>query len=134
MTPEQKIKQLIVIKVCKWEKVQAPPMPDGDTVDAMYAEYAENQYPDAAQDIRNEIRCGEEYTGFSVLTGGRLHRDYDADSVAAQMHDGSWVGWVYWQGGGRHGEPGAINWMSDAYEVTCTEAEKVIIERKFTKV
>ncbi len=37
------------------------------------------------------------------------------------MLDGSWVGWTYWYGGGKHGEPGSIPWIEDAYDVTFVE-------------
>jgi len=61
-------------------------------------------------------------------------RHYEAKSVAAQCRDGSWVGWTYWYGGGKYGNPQEIEWMRDAYDLTCTEQEKVIVERVFTKV
>ena len=49
------------------------------------------------------------------------------------MPDGSWVGWTYWYGGGKYGEPEAIDWMDDAYDLACTEEEKVVTVRTFTK-
>lgn len=40
---------------------------------------------------------------------------------------------TYWHGGGNFGEPEAIDWMSEAYELSCKEVEKVIIVRTFEK-
>ena len=61
----------------------------------------------------------EELRGSGVATGliAPYSRHYESKAVAAEMLDGSWVGWTYWYGGGKHGEPGAIEWMEDAYDV-----------------
>ena len=60
-------------------------------------------------------------------------RHYESNGVASRMPDGSWVGWTYWYGGGKHGEPGAIDWMSEAYDLDVVEEEKIVIVRTFTK-
>lgn len=60
-------------------------------------------------------------------------RHYESKAVAAQYIDGSWVGWTYWYGGGKHGEPEAIDWMDSAYDLTCTEEEKTVIVRTFAR-
>jgi hypothetical protein len=49
------------------------------------------------------------------------------------MADGSWVGWTYWSGGGKHGEPESISWMSEAYELDVKEEEKLVIVQTFSK-
>lgn len=59
-------------------------------------------------------------------------RHYESDAVAAKLSDGTWVGWTYWYGGGKHGEPEGIEWMSDAYEVNCIEEEKLVVVQTFT--
>jgi len=46
---------------------------------------------------------------------------------------GDWVGWTYWYGGGKHGEPDAIDWLSDAYNLIVTEEEKLVVVRTYTK-
>lgn len=60
-------------------------------------------------------------------------RHYEAKSVASPMHNGQWVGWTYWYGGGKHGNPEAIDWMSDAYLLDCKEEEKTVTVRTFTR-
>ncbi|WP_244097750.1 hypothetical protein [Burkholderia anthina] len=50
--------------------------------------------------------------------------------MAAQAPDGSWVGWNYWYGGGKHGEPEAVEWIEDAYDVRVT-GERTVIKRTF---
>lgn len=127
MTPEQKIKHAIILKVISWGDFR---MPDGGidyvNVDDVYGEIIGL---DALQDCKNEFRHGE------VVTDIRPDHDrnFESKSVAAKMPDGSWVGWTYWHGGGKHSAPETIEWMSEAYNLDCEEEEKVIIHRTFTK-
>jgi hypothetical protein len=127
MTPEQKLKHLILLKQQSWE----PEFLKGveitaDNVDELYEKNDENY---ELQDSRNEIRCSGIETGLPAP----YSRHYESDAVAAKYIDGSWVGWTYWYGGGKHGEPEAIDWMEDAYEVNCTEEEKMVVVRTFTQ-
>jgi hypothetical protein len=50
-----------------------------------------------------------------------------------QMPDGTWVGWTYWYGGGKHGEPSAMPWIEDAYNLDCKEERVMMTKRTFTK-
>jgi len=60
-------------------------------------------------------------------------RHYESKSVAAKCCDGSWVGWTYWYGGGKHGEPQSVQWMEDAYDLDVTETVKMMTVREFKK-
>jgi len=60
-----------------------------------------------------------------------VSRHYESKSVAAQLKDGTWVGWIYWYGGGKHGEPGAVKWLEDAYFLEMKEETQVV--KVFTK-
>lgn len=130
MTPEQKIKHLILIKD---HELKAPyysdlaPLPEitADNVDELFRD-AEEEEP--MYDGRNEIREGEVETDIPCQDS----RHYESKSVAARYVDGSWVGWTYWYGGGKHGEPESIEWIEDAYALDCTEEEKVVTVRTFT--
>lgn len=42
-------------------------------------------------------------------------RHYESKSVAKEIAPGVWVGWTYWYGGGKHGEPFEVPWIDDAY-------------------
>ncbi len=81
------------------------------------------------QDPASEFRCGEVTTDIPC----DWSRHYESKSVAAKMFDGSWVGWTYYYGGGKHGGPEAIDWMSDAYDLDCKEEEKLVVVRTFSK-
>ena len=111
MTPQQKIKHAIIKLVSEWEDdtgLLASVTPQN--VDEIYELLDEE---DLVQDARNEFRC----TGIETGLPCELSRHYESEAVAAQMPDGSWVGWTYWHGGGKHGEPEAIDWIEDAYGV-----------------
>lgn len=81
----------------------------------------EECYEDYYQDAKDGVRCGKVETGLPV--DGSRH--YESKAVAAQV-GGYWVGWTYWFGGGKHGEPGSIEWIDDAYLLEVTEETRVI--------
>tara|TARA_Y100000310_G_scaffold96388_1_gene94157 strand:+ start:70 stop:516 length:447 start_codon:yes stop_codon:yes gene_type:complete len=81
------------------------------------------------QEIECEFRGGEALTDIS----SEYSRHYESKSVAANI-DNQWVGWTYWYGGGKHGQPEEIEWMCDAYFLTCKEEVKTVTVRTFEKV
>lgn len=127
MTPEQKIKYLIIIQQCSWDNVPVPEV-SAENVDEIY-----DSFP-CLQDARDTVRCGIK----TNIPSGNTPWDrslsyYESYEVADQLPDGSWVGWTYWYGGGKHSEPTAIPWMEYAYDLTCQEREVTIIKQEFTK-
>lgn len=126
MSPEQKIKWLILEKTRSWG-VELPPI-TAENVDSIY-EKLDGDDADL-QDARNEVRCG----GAETKLPGPSSRHYEAKEVASQCPDGSWVGWTYWYGGGKHGQPSEMDWMPYAYDLTVTEKEVTIMQRTFAKV
>lgn len=124
MTPEQKIKHAILTVAAQQAGKIAPEVTD-ETIDDLYDEAEDDCY-----DFEYELRQGEIETGLPC----EYSRHYEAKAVAAKMPDGSWVGWTYWYGGGKHGEPEAIDWMDEAYDLACVEEEKLVTVRTFTKV
>lgn len=127
MTPEQKIKHLILNRRAELADESAPVV-TAENVDDLYEE-AETNDDGNLQDARNEVRC----SGIETNLGCDWSRHYESKAVAAQAPDGSWVGWTYWYGGGKHGEPEAIDWIEDAYDVACVEEQKIVTARTFTK-
>ena len=126
MTPEQRIKHAILLKANQWRDEPLDLAVTADNVDELY-----DALCDAGEhwDAKNEIRAGEHETGLKCAWS----RHYESKSVAARMPDGSWVGWTYWYGGGKHGEPDAVDWMEDAYDLDYKEEEKTVIVRTFTR-
>jgi hypothetical protein len=129
MTPEQKIKHEILIDAIEnnddlnWEgEITA------ENVAQAWEEVLVNN--NSHWDFVSEFRASGEDTGLP----SQYSRHYEAKEVARKLTDGTWVGWTYWYGGGKHGEPGAIEWMEDAYFLDVKEEEKVVMVREFTKI
>lgn len=136
-TAAQKLRHYVLIRatdfddelkalVQEWTKNPSP-----ESLDALY-EHADEQFSDSLQDARSECRGGQEITDIPAKADYRILRYYDAESVAAQMPDGSWVGWVHFYGGGKHSEPDAIEWIDTAYHLDVKEEEKVVVVRTFS--
>jgi len=123
MTPEQKIRHLIILRHFDLAG-EAPPAPiNSETVDDIYSDLEDSW------DARSEVRQGMYETDISPA----YSRHYETRSVADQLPDGSWVGWTYYYGGGKHGEPEAMEWMEHAYHLTVTEREQLVIVRTWAK-
>ena len=102
---------------------------DGETVNEenvneLYCMICDHDYH---YDEMYELREGTYETGLDC--GGSRH--YESKGVAAEF-DGKMVAWVYWYGGGKHGEPSAVDWIDDAYFVNVTEETKVV--KVFSKI
>ena len=127
MTPQQKLKHAILLKAADFDNITLCEAVTAENVDRLYEQKDLNWQ---LQDARNEIRCSGTETGLKC----DWNRNYESDAVAAQMPDGSWVGWTYWHGGGKHGEPEAMPWIEDAYDLTCEEKQVTVTQRTFTKI
>lgn len=60
------------------------------------------------------------------------NHNYESKGVAAILFTGEWVGWTFWFGGGKYGDPEEIPWMEEAYDLNCVEKEELIITRQFS--
>jgi len=124
MTPEQKIKHLILIRNAEIGDKELPTDITSENIDDLYSNI------DEPWDDIYAIRAGEVETNLPT----ECSRHYESKSVAAKAPDGSWVGWTYWYGGGKHGDPESIDWMDSAYDLSVTEEEKLVIVRTFKKI
>lgn len=80
-------------------------------------------------DIEYEMREGLE----TNLKSKTSSRHYEID-VHAMKVDGVWVAWDYYYGGGKHGEPEAFDWISNARIVDCEEKVVTKVEYKFKDI
>jgi hypothetical protein len=135
MKPEYKIKKTILLQMIENRDLifgadlsakEAIPLLNEENINT---EWKAAQKSGITQDYLQDFRYGEEKTNIPC----DFSRHYESDSVAAQMFDGSWVGWTYWHGGGKHGEPEAIDWIEYAYDLECKEEEKLVVVRTFSK-
>lgn len=126
MTPQQKIKWLVIETCRQWNDTgvdDSEPVTE-DNVDELYDEL------DDSYEALMEVREGQVETDIP----SEYSRHLESKSVAAMVPDHTWVGWTYWYGGGKHAEPEAIDWVSDAYNLNVVEEEKLVIIQTFTKV
>lgn len=126
MTPEQKLKYAILVQYSEMNDAERPSY-SAESIDDLY-DSTMDVYADL-YDAVEEVRCGGEETDIPA----EFSRHYESESRAMQMPDGSWVGWTYWYGGGKHGDPGSMPWMEYAYDLDVQEEERVMIVRNFTK-
>ena len=129
MTPMQKIKRDILMMAGK-EPDLAHIVANGITAETVDEQYGMLMGANSHWDYETEFREGQVETGLPC----EYSRNYESKAVARKLSDGTWVGWTYWYGGGKHGEPEAVPWMRDAYDLAVTEVEKVVVVREFKKV
>ncbi len=86
-------------------------------VDELWNELEEQDY-DYICDKRNGFRERGTDTG---LGERECSRHYECKEVAHPITGlDFWIGWTYWYGGGKHGEPESIRWIDDAYLIEVT--------------
>jgi hypothetical protein len=123
MKPEIKLKYAILALQYEWNGKPLPVLLTDQAVEDLWDEQ------DCLQDAKSEIRC----SGISTGVDCDYSRHYESKAVAVQCPNGDWVGFTYWSGGGKWGEPEAIDWMDKAYDVECKEEEKLVVVHTFTK-
>lgn len=99
-------------------------------VENTWMHFIEEHHSYGPQDVINDFRYqGED----SNCNSKEWSRHYDHKERAVQCCDGSWVGYTFWSGGGKHGTPEEIDYISDAYDIV-VEKEYKIIKREFKRV
>lgn len=99
-----------------------------EIVDEVYEDVQDSEEYD--YDVMYDLREGDIQTEIVAPSS----RHYESYSVAAEAPNGLWVGWTYWYGGGKHGEPEAIEWIEDAYLLNHEAEEKMVVVHSFEKV
>lgn len=118
LTPLQKLRQLVIHRMTD-DETEVPSSPAD--IDQQYELLCESDY-DEVDEVQSDLR----YAGIETGLTCEWSRHYESKAVAAQMLDGSWVGWTYWYGGGKHGNPGSIDWMEYSYDVEMREEVRVL--------
>lgn len=81
------------------------------------------EFEDDIRDQTNDFRCSGEKSGIKCK---EYSRHYECEEVARVLDNGIAVGWTYWHGGGKHGEPEAIDWIDSAYFVDVKQETKIV--------
>ncbi len=123
-TPQRMLWAQIVYEECKGLEIDLP-----IGYSAMSASELEDWYYDnEGWGAKGDLREGDVETD---LPSKDYSRHYECKEVACKCGD-KWVGWTYWYGGGKHGEPESIDWIADAYFLDCVEEEVTIVKQTFT--
>jgi hypothetical protein len=130
MTPEQILKAAILEYVAQSisddEDIELSlegPFDTQEKIDAAFEAIEEQYLDDEVSEAESELRGS-----YTHETGIKCDysRHYESKAVARQFGD-KWVGWTYWYGGGKHGEPGSVEWMEHAYFVEAKEETQVVL-------
>lgn len=122
MTPTQKLKWAILRLAAQFNKTALPAITEA-SIDAHYDELVAR---DEHWDAMNEFRSTGRLSGISRAVDHQASQSFEHEEVVAKMPDGSWVGWTYWFGGGKHADSSAVCWMDDAYEVAHRTETKIV--------
>lgn len=123
MKPEYKLKYAILSVDFAWDEKEIPNNLTEDQIEELWDE------AECLTDAKDEIRCSGISTGLPCESS----RHYESEAVAVQCPNGEWVGFTYWSGGGKYGEPDAIDWIDHAYDVECFSEEKLVLVHTFSK-
>ena len=127
MTAEQRLRRHIILETAKrYTELSIPAHIDESNVDEIWDSLGE-ECCDELQDIILETRESGEPTGLEC----EYSRHYESTAVARELCDDCWVGWTYWYGGGKHGNPEEVEWIEDAYYVDVKQETKIV--NVFTK-
>jgi len=129
MNVEFEIEKQILIDALKDDGYEVEfEMPSDENLHEFYCE----NYMELASiiDAEQEFRC----SGIETDLEAQYSRHYESAQVAKKLDSGVWVSWTYWYGGGKHGEPDAVDWTGSAYQVDCSEEEKTVVVRTFNKL
>ena len=85
---------------------------------------------DCCYELEYETRYGTEEPNLEPKT---YSRHYEVEVRAIKV-DGVWVAWDYYYGGGKHGEPEAFDWISNARIVRCEEKIVTKVEYNFKEL
>lgn len=129
LTATQKARYLVLVDVNRLRKSELPPFETGDQIDTLYdLEYANDQ--GYFQDGRNEARHGIEAPEIDCPTS----RNYEVDAHVGKLPDGSYVGWWFYYGGGKHSDAqNAIDWEAQAFDVNHKAEVITTTKHTFTK-
>jgi hypothetical protein len=131
MTPEYVLKSAMLDELANCEELTSiikGPFDTEEKIDAAFEAIEDADFEDLVADAESELR--DSYTHETDLPCEDC-RHYESMSVARKFGD-RWVGWTYWYGGGKHGEPESVEWMEDAYFVDVKEETRVVLS--FSKV
>lgn len=99
MKPEHRIKRELLLSA---GVAQLHELGTAEAIDAVWDERRwDDDYCDQISDTEGEFRQGQVKTELPTSSS----RHYECYEVAHKFHDGVWVGWTFWFGGEKWGQP-----------------------------
>lgn len=89
-----------------------------ESFEDIFDELLDSEFSDDLYEVRYDCRYGDQVV--LDLEPKTSSRHYEIE-VRASKIDGVWVAWDFYYGGGKHGEPEAFDWISNARIVDCEE-------------
>ena len=135
MTPEYVLKSAMLEELASCEELTSiikGPFDTQEKIDTAFEAIEDADLNDLVADAESELR--DSYTHKTDIPCEHC-RHYESMSVARKFSlswGDKWVGWTYWYGGGKHGEPESVEWMEDAYFVNVRGETRVVLS--FSKV
>ena len=143
MTPQQKI-QAYVLAVQETMEMFEDNEGESNTIPVTELttdniEWTYNAYGDSSMLSTFRSEGAQEETSIDAPWS----RHYESKSVATDLGyineagrwvTQCWVGWTYWYGGGKHGEPEEMDWFSHAYDLNVTEEYVMTTKYAWEKV
>ena len=124
------LKKFILKQVAEsYPDFKLPPLNTEDEIQDFYSDACSGDFSGHIQDATQDVRS----YGLETSLPAPCSRHYECEVRAIQTDDG-WIGYNYWYGGGKFGNEEEIDFISDAYHVSCEEKEVLTIQRTWTKV
>lgn len=124
------LKKFILKQVAKcYPDFKIPPLNTEEEVQSFYEEACSGEFSGHIQDETQDVRC----YGLETDLPAPHSRHYECEVLALKTDDG-WIGYNFWHGGGKYGNEEEIDFISDAYYVSCEEKEVLTIQRTWAKV
>lgn len=117
--------EIIILEIIKQASDFNPKIsvntPDGLTPAEYYDQLIDDGFEDYLYDAANEVRGSGEITNLD----SPYSRHYESNQLARVFGESA-VSWTYWFGGGKHGEPEAIDWIDDAFFVKVEQKTTIV--------
>lgn len=123
MNPEQAIRAQILKDLSNGKPRQKITKRNVDTL-------WEELHQDVQYEQLEEFRGSGEETG---LPTNVVSRNYECKHLARVLDDGTCVGWIYWFGGGKHGDPSSLDWMTNAEFLHYNTEERLVEVTTFSR-
>jgi hypothetical protein len=101
----------------------------GKTVEGVKEEIEEGEDEDVLHyfnEALGEFRCCGDQSFIKSNKCSRYYDNYEVARILDINGEKIAVGWTYWFGGGKYGEPESVDWLDDAYFCDYTQETRIV--------